>query len=84
MRNLFVSFFICLAVDMAVSFIFTLLGYPSYVVDIVTCFVLSLTFSILDYRKLPGKFWLNPKFHAHFASLFVLLLVVTYVIGYVL
>ncbi|MCX5775879.1 MAG: hypothetical protein NTV44_05995 [Firmicutes bacterium] len=82
--SLLKSFAICLAIDLGLSFLLGLMGFQQYIIDVVICFILALTFSILDFRRLPGNFLKNPKFHAHFATLFLLLLVVTYVIGYVL
>jgi|GEM_PF-804245 len=82
--SLLKSFAICLAIDLGLSFVLSLFGFQQYIIDVMVCFALSLTFSVMDYRRLPGNFLKNPKFHQHFATLFLLLLVVTYVIGYVI
>ena len=82
--GVFTSLLICLAINFAVSFILSSLGVQIYIIDIVTNFVLALVFSIINFRKDPEGILRNPRFHKSFAILFIVLLAVTFILGYLL
>ncbi len=78
------SLLICLAINFIISFVLSGFGVDLYIIDIVTSFVLALVFSIMNFRKDPDGIFKNPRFHKSFAILFVILLAVTFLLGYVL
>ncbi len=82
--GLFTSLLICLAINFGVSILLSSLGVQIYIIDIVTNFVLALVFSIINFRKDPEGMLRNPRFHKSFATLFIVLLAVTFILGYLL
>ena len=78
------SLLICLGISFGLSFLLSGFGVQMYIIDIITSFVLALVFSIINFRRDPNGMLRNPRFHKSFATLFIILLTVTFILGYLL
>ena len=71
-------------VDMAITFILRLFEVPFFIIDIAVAFVMALIFALLRHDRRLGPFYKNQMFHRNFATLFILLLTISYIMGHLL
>jgi hypothetical protein len=71
-------------VDMTVTFILRLLNVPYFIIDIVVAFIMAFIFAFIRHDRRLGPFYKDMMFHRNFAMLFIVLLMISYVMGYLL
>ncbi len=71
-------------VDLAITFLLRLLGVPYFVIDIVVAFVMAFLFAYLRRERTSVPFYKNLSFHRNFATIFIVLLAISYIFGQIL
>lgn len=80
----FTTLLLFILIDMAVTFVLRLLGVPFFVIDISVAFIMAFIFALLRHDRRLGPFYRNPMFHRHFATLFIIMLAISYIMGYLI
>jgi len=75
---------IFIAIDFAITVVLSLFGTPSFVIDIIVSFVMAFLFSYFRHDKRSGPFIKSISFHRSFATVFIILLALSYVMGHLL
>ncbi|MFA5235920.1 MAG: hypothetical protein WC399_03675 [Bacilli bacterium] len=76
------TFLLFIVIDMVITFVLRLLGVPYYVIDIVVALVMAFIFAFIRHDKRRGPFLKDVTFHRNFATLFIILLAISFLIGY--
>ena len=73
-----------IAIDFGITVVLSLFGTPSFVIDIIVSFVMAFLFSFFRHDKSSGPFFKSLSFHRNLAMVFIILLSLSYLMGYLL
>ena len=78
--GLLILFFL---IDFFITSFLSILGTPRFLIDIIVAFVLAFLYSFI--RNRGGEpFYQKKQFHQNFATIFVILLAISLIFGYLL